>query len=345
MTKNILHIINGWPSGGIAEQTYLLCKYLDKKEFQQFSIGYCHFDGNFVEKFSNVGTPCLRSDESYSNIREIIETYNIDIVHKQTGGGDYPAYVDILHDMGIPLIETLHCPRKSGIPAEKLCSIVYTTPYTYYKNELEHMKKMVSIQYALDLPNSLMEESQVRESEFLTVGRLGRIVQDKRTDVILNVAILAEKDFGNKMQFNIAGYMPQDYPGHIVYGRQILEVIEQLPNVSYMGFVPDKYDFWKSLDICINPTYETSFDIVFLEAMACGIPILAWDESATKYVVGNAGLVTEQNPYKMYEGLKKLYYEPKLRYLLGQIGLEYIKTKYSLPKFIEEYTKLYRGVA
>lgn len=341
---NILHIINGWPAGGIAEQTYLICKYLPKDQFKQYSIGYCHFDGSFVKKFEDVGVPCIASDEDYSNLREVIEKYDIDIVHKQTGGGDCPNYVQLLYELGIPLAETLHCPRRTKIPADRLAKIIYTTPYTYYKNELTHMEKMVSIQYALDLDNPVVNEPIINYSDTIRVGRLGRIVPDKRSDIILNLAVLAQKEFGNKIDFQIAGFMPTDYSYNIEHGRDVLNFINQMPNMTYNGYIPDKYDFWKSLDVCINPTQETSFDIVFMEAMACGVPILAWDESATKYVVGNAGLVTEPNIYKMYEGLKKLYHEPKLRKLLGEIGLEYIRTKYSLANFIESYIKLYREI-
>ncbi len=342
---NILHIINGWPPGGITEQVYLLCKYLPKNQFRQYSAGYCHFDGPFFKKFEDVGTECISCDEDYSNIRNIILDKKIDIVHKQTGGGDFPSYVSVLKDMGIPLIESIHCPRATGIPIALVDKIVYTTRYTLEKNNHKYFDKMISIKYALDLEEPVVNHFSKKDSDNIIVGRLGRIVPDKRSDVVLEVAKMSYERFGNKIQFHLAGQIPQDYPMHIDYGKRFIEACEELPNVKYMGYVDNKYDFWKTLDICINPAWETSFDIVFLEAMACGVPILTWDNSAAKYVVGNAGIVTEENTGFLFDGLCKMYREYGMRKLMGEIGIRYINDKYSLKRCINEYIDLYEGIA
>lgn len=338
---NILHVINGWPSGGITEQTYLICKYLPK-EFKQYSIGYCHFDGEFVKKFEDIGVECIHSDLNYSNLKKIIKEKNIHIVHKQTGGGDCPSYVYLLDNIDIPLIETLHCPRKSGIPANLLKKIVYTTEYTYNKNDKDHQDIMQSIQYSIDLNRPIVDKPNIRDKK-LKVGRLGRIVPDKRIDIILDLAYRAYEE-GLNIDFVLAGQIPQDYPVHIEYGKWFLGEVKKHPNVEYLGFVENKYEFWKTLDICINPTWGASFEIVFLEAMACGIPILTWDNSAAKYVVETAGIVTEESIESLYNGLKILANNPPLRALYGSHGIDLIKTKYSLSKFTEEYTNLYKGV-
>lgn len=341
---NILHIINGWPPGGILEQSYLICKYLPKNKFKQYSIGYCHFDGFFVKKFEDVGVLCLKSDENYSNLKEIIETYKIDIVHKQTGGGDFPEYCKLLKEMNVPLIESLHCPRKSAIPVDLIERILYTTPYTLEKNDTEHQEKMVSIQYALDLKEPIADGGKINEDGKIIVGRLGRIIEEKRQDILLMLAQMAYKDFGDMIEFHLAGTIPTDFKCHIDYGKAFLEEVKKTPNCKYFGFIENKYDFWKTLDICINPVCESSFEIVFLEAMACGIPILTWDNSAAKHVVQNAGIVTKEDISDIYEGFKRLYFNPKLRKMLGDIGVEYIKNRYSLNNFIDQHSSLYEEI-
>jgi glycosyltransferase involved in cell wall biosynthesis len=340
---NILHIINGWPPGGITEQTYLLCKHLPKDKFKQYSLGYCHFDGVFVKKFEDVGVDCIKSDEQYSNLEQILKEKKIDIVHKQTGGGDFPEYCSLLKELNIPLIESLHCPRASGIPVDLVEKIVYTTPYTLYKNSPEHMKKMVSINYALDLEKPFKNNTK-NKKEKLVVGRLGRIVPDKKIDAILEVAKMCHNEFGDRIQFHLAGQIPKDYPLHVKYGEYFIEEVETIPNVEYFGYVDNKYDFWKTLDVCINPVWEASFEVVFLEAMACGVPILTWDNSCAKYVVRNAGLIAEENIYSLYDNLIKLYEDWGLRKILGIIGIKYIETDYSLESLIRKYVDLYEGV-
>lgn len=341
---NILHVINGWPPGGIAEQTYLICKHLPKDKFKQYSIGYCHFDGYFVKKFEEIGVKCIKSDQNYSNLQNIIKDKNIHIIHKQTGGGDCPKYSSYIKSLGCKFIETLHCPRASGIPYYLIDKIIYTTEYTLYKNHGSYHPKMQSIKYALDLMSPIVEKAKEEDKENIVVGRLGRVVPDKRGDVLLELSDLCYKDFGDKIQFRIAGQIPQDYQLHIEYGEWFKYETEKRSNIKYVGFVDNKYDFWKTLDICINPVEEASFDVVFLEAMACGAPILTWDNSCAKYVVSNAGLITKPTVKDMYDGLKKLYFDYGLRNVLGNIGIKYIKERYSLNNFINSYTKLYEGL-
>lgn len=340
---NILQVVNGWPSGGCIEQAYLACKHLPKK-YKHFTIGFTHFDGAFVKKFEDIGVPCIHSDRSYSNIKEIIDKYEIDIVHTQTGGGDYEPFVPMLKQWGIPLIHWLHCPRKCAIPLHEVSKILYTTSYTLEKNLPVYHSKMKSIQYALDLKGPLVQSRDHENDPPIKVGRLGRIVPDKRPDILLDLAEMSNIGFQDNVEFHIAGMIPQDYPLHIEYGKTWVERAKSIPNVTYHGFVEDKYDFWKTIDICINPVWETSFDIVFLEAMACGIPILTWANSAAPYVVEDAGLITPDQISCLYVGLHQLIGDPARRKVYGDKGIELIKTKYNLNNFIEDHIDVYEEV-
>ena len=347
---NILHIVNGWPSGGIIEQCYLVCKHLPKNKFSHVTIGFTHFDGAFIKKFEDIGVPCIHSDRDYANLKEVIDKYDIHIVHTQTGGGDYESYVPKLKEWGIPLVHQLHCPRACAIPADEVDTIIYTTPYTYEKNSEEHKKKMKSIQYSIDLKSPIRDIAHIRNFQDtnnypIKVGRLGRIVPDKKPDVLLSLAQMCLQAYGMSVEFHVAGMIPQDYELHIKEGEKFKQYVEQIPNITYHGFVEDKYEFWKTLDICINPVWETSFDIVFLEAMACGIPILTWNNSAAPYVVRSAGLTTiEACNGDMFCGLHRLMSDEELRRTCGNNGIRYIKTHYSLEIFVKEYIALYESI-
>ena len=50
-------------------------------------------------------------------------------------------------------------------------------------------------------------------------------------------------------------------------------------NIEFLGFVGGsrKYEYLKASRVCILPSYYESFGIVALEAMACGVPVAAYD--------------------------------------------------------------------
>jgi len=340
---NILHVINEWPAGGIQEQVYLLIKHLPKDRFNHFVIGFRQPDGFFFKKYQECGAiNIIDENVNYPKMEEVVKQYNIDIVHKQTGGGDCPDYIFRIKDMGVKLVESLHCPRQSSIPIDLVDRIVFTTPYTISKATKEQIysQKFHSIQYSIDLDSPLVESPKKRaKQDKIVVGRLGRIVQDKRPDVIVKLAEISNNLFGDKIQFKLAGYCPDDN-----MKAQLLSVVSKLPNLSYEGFVENKYEFWNSLDICINPVWETSFDIVFLEAMACGLPILTWDNSAAKYVVYNAGMIPPEDMYMLFSGLVKLYKDPELCRVLGENGIKQIKEKYSLSNFVKKWSQFYEDI-
>jgi len=50
-------------------------------------------------------------------------------------------------------------------------------------------------------------------------------------------------------------------------------------NIEFLGFVGGsrKYEYLKASKVCILPSYYESFGIVALEAMACGVPVAAYD--------------------------------------------------------------------
>lgn len=73
------------------------------------------------------------------------------------------------------------------------------------------------------------------------------------------------------------------------------EIIENLIQTSgfkdrilYLGSVPNKeiHKYYEGADIFINPSYSEGFPRVLIEAMACGLPVVATDVGGTKDIVG-----------------------------------------------------------
>jgi glycosyltransferase involved in cell wall biosynthesis len=99
--------------------------------------------------------------------------------------------------------------------------------------------------------------------------------------------------------------------------------------VYFLGALPKDtlWNFYRALDLFVLPSLTTpgwteQFGAVLAEAMACGVPVIGSDSGAIPEVIGDAGLVVEeQNPTALAEAIWKLGYDLDLRRSLGEKGI------------------------
>src|SRR3989344_7248533 len=79
--------------------------------------------------------------------------------------------------------------------------------------------------------------------------------------------------------------------------------------------------YWKADIFAIASLWE-GFCIPVLEAMATGLPIVVSNKEPLVEVLGNTGIVVENNPKDFTEAFLKLQKNPKLRKELGEKAKE-----------------------
>lgn len=123
----------------------------------------------------------------------------------------------------------------------------------------------------------------------------------------------------NKKQI---GTLPQN-----IIGIKRTENIEELANL------------YTSAKVLFNPSKEETFSLVTVEAMACGIPVIAYDNSAVKELINdNNGLCIKLKD-SMDKNIQKI-----LDYIKNDKNLNFNNiNKYSIGKMTEEYIELYNS--
>lgn len=117
-------------------------------------------------------------------------------------------------------------------------------------------------------------------------------------------------------------------------------------NISY-DKMPDVY---RLADIFVMPskttkTWEEQYGMVLLEAMASGLPILAYRSGAIPELLGSAGiLVPEGNIAKLTKELEALINSPSKRKKLGRLARKRAEKLFDSRKFSLEVRKLYKQV-
>jgi len=116
--------------------------------------------------------------------------------------------------------------------------------------------------------------------------------------------------------------------------------------VHLLGFVPDDDlpALYNAAMLFIYPSLYEGFGLPALEAMACGAPVIASNQSSIPEVVGEAGiLVDPRDVAAMAEAISQLLADNELRQRLSKDGLTQA-TKFIWPEMGRKLLRLYQQV-
>jgi len=100
--------------------------------------------------------------------------------------------------------------------------------------------------------------------------------------------------------------------------------------------------FYRSGDVFLHMSREESFGNVYIEAMACGTPIVAHDYGTTRWILGEkARLIDTAEPMRTAEALREVLGGPDL----GRAALhEAARERFSWPVIIDAYAAFFRNL-
>ncbi|HEU4806256.1 MAG TPA: glycosyltransferase family 1 protein [Nitrobacter sp.] len=157
------------------------------------------------------------------------------------------------------------------------------------------------------------------EDDDMVVAFLGRLVLEKGLDVFAD-AIDAARAKGVPLKVLAIGDGP---------ARGYFE--ERLPNAVYTGQLTgnDLAVALASADVFLNPSITETFGNVTLEAMACGLPVLAAAASGARSLVrdGVTGRLSRPGDIEAFANeLADYQRDPDLRRRHGEAGLDFART-------------------
>ena len=105
--------------------------------------------------------------------------------------------------------------------------------------------------------------------------------------------------------------------------RKLAQNMGIAANINFVGDVNDDAllaEYYRNADVFCLPSYHETFGIVFVEAMAAGLPVVAYRTTAVPEVVAeNTGILIEQgNIDRLAQNLVNLLSDVKLRQELGR---------------------------
>jgi len=117
--------------------------------------------------------------------------------------------------------------------------------------------------------------------------------------------------------------------------------------VHFLGWRADAPAIFAALDVLLAPSRWEGFGLVFLEAMALGVPVISTRVSAIPEVIadGETGwLVPPDDPAAIAGALRAALADPDERCRRGEAGRARLESQFTVDAMVERTLAVYRGV-
>ena len=183
------------------------------------------------------------------------------------------------------------------------------------------------------------DDNNIKSEDTILIS-VGRLVTRKRYDIAIEaVNQLIQK--GHLIKYLIAGDGPEEqYLKNLVEEKNIAE------SVIFLGFITEqkKYQYLSNSDIYILSSLHEGFGICLLEAMHCGLPIVATNNGGqTDFLTDgkNVLFVSPHDASGLCEAIEKLLIHDTFRKEMAEFNKKDIQNYY-IEKIVNKYEYIFK---
>jgi len=178
-----------------------------------------------------------------------------------------------------------------------------------------------------------------RKPDTFTLGFLGRLTKEKGADFLINAIRRAPQP--DQLRLLIGGTGPE-----LPHLKQLVQKLNLGKQVFFLGYIENKKEFFSKIQALIIPsTRPEAFGLVALEAMACGVPVVASGWGGIKEVIDHkkTGLLFEpKDPDSLWEQIRFCQNQQEALKEIVRQAQKVAVSRFSITKMIDEYAKLLR---
>lgn len=170
---------------------------------------------------------------------------------------------------------------------------------------------------------------------------VGRLSPEKNVDILLHaIALLRER--GSNPSVILAGDGPER--ARLESLRATLRLTD---NVHFIGAISDVPALLNSAGILVLPSRSEGISLALLEAMACGVPVLATRVGGSVEVIedGVSGsLVASDDPEALADAVDRLLSDPAHARALAAAGRDRVERHFNVRDMVRRYESLYVSI-
>lgn len=174
----------------------------------------------------------------------------------------------------------------------------------------------------------------------LYLGYLGRA---KGSFDLLDAAVELRSK-GVDFIFNLVG--GDLTPGELDLLREKMKElrIEEYVNLCSAAYGTDKYNYLRYADIFVYPSHHEGMPMAVIEAMACGLPVVATRVGGLPDLIQdgvNGILVEPEKPAQLAAGLGKLAGDDDLRNSMQKVSYQFANDRYDIETHVTQLVAIY----
>lgn len=368
--KRILYILPNADIGGAEKLTFLMMKNHTSKY-----VPYALFfnDGPYVDLCRQAGIPTfvlkrklrLRNFSSIfsavQECRELVKSEHIDLIHASM------SYAQLVANLvgrltKVPTCLYQHGPITGGL-IDRLAStifapkMIFTNSFEAASRERKIAKKKVPIEVVYPGTDLIDQMEKVRieqvdgiSQDAIVIGMIGRLSPLKGIGFALKASashIRAAKR-ERKVKFLVVGGPYRNFDEN--YGQELRDLAKKegiQDDVIFTGPKMNIFSYLMRIDILINASFDESFGLTVIEAMAAAKPVIVSRVGGLKEIVeaDRTGLFfTPGNVDELSTHLNTLLTDPLLREKFGKAGRESCKKRFTVDQMITTLERFYDGL-
>lgn len=353
--------------GGLQRVVHIM---IDRLKNRSYDLHLCCLDygGMFYEKIDQklvskyiIGRkPGPFDFKIYKWLQAFIKEKKIDIIHSHNGCSLYAALLKASGNIK-GIVHTDHGrlipDKKSAIWEDRLSSyfidkvVSVSDPLSEYLHSKVKIKneKITTIINGVDteifIPFNQGKKIQRRkelsiEEDANIIGTVCRL--DSIKNLIYLIQIVPEiLRINPKCRFVIVGDGPERK-----YLMEECARMRQNKCVTFMGNIVDVQNVLPIFDIYVNTSLSEGTSMTILEAMSCGLPVIASAVGGNKKLVSesNGVLFNLQNKRKFIESVVYILNDHRLKDEKGKKSREIVERQFSIDRMIMQYEDLYESL-
>ena len=354
----LLYVVGQLRLGGLERQLYYLLANLDHARYRPGVVVWnLNHNDKYYKDIETLKIPLFgfppewSSLSKFKTLRALTRQLKPEVIHAYDFHTNFAAYYAAWATKTLAIGSRRseynpHKRRRGGV--KRLLNrkwpafhIINSTPSADAANRslsLFTSRHVLIVRNALDLNLFKCESEASQKRDY--VAAIGSLMPVKRWDRLLRVVRDLKSVLGEGIRFQIAGDGPW---------RPALEKLADDLGVSriieFRGAVHDISAFLSGAKFLVHTSESEGCPNVVMEAMACGLPVVAMETGEIPYLVedGKTGFVVRQDDETTFvERVSLLLGDDELCLSMGAAAREKAKREFTLERLVSETLEAYR---